>query len=75
MATKLDKLEERLAKLKRDADALNARQRADMVKRARDTVATFELTVEDLFGKADGSGRQKVRPPKKAALPARKSQA
>ena len=63
MATKLQVLEGRLEKLQLDATRLDERQRAEMIRRAKDIIETYKLTAEEISKPAASrqrSGRGKT---------------
>lgn len=57
MAKTLAQIEEQIAKLQKEAEALKAKEVSGVVERIKDAIAHYGLTVEDLFGRSV-SGRK-----------------
>lgn len=50
MPRTLAKLQEQIAKLQKEAESIRAKEVAGVVRRIREAIEHYELTVEDLFG-------------------------
>jgi DNA-binding protein H-NS len=78
LAKSLAQLNEQIAKLQREADALQAKEVAGVVDRIREAIEHYGLTPADLFGAPRTSGRKAKSPPreqtgrKRSSTPARK---
>lgn len=54
MAKTLDQIQQQIAKLQKEAEALKAKEVSGVVERIKDAIAHYGLTVEDLFGSPTG---------------------
>jgi DNA-binding protein H-NS len=54
MAKTLDQIQQQIAKLQKEADAIKAKEVSGVVERIKDAIAHYGLTVEDLFGRSVG---------------------
>lgn len=65
MARTLAQVNEQIAKLQREADALQAKEAADVIARIREAIEHYGLTAEDLF-EGSPSREAKARAPARA---------
>lgn len=54
MAKTLDQIQQQIAKLQKEAEAIRAKEVSGVVERIKDAIAHYGLTVEDLFGRSVG---------------------
>lgn len=59
MAKTLAQIQQQIAKLQMEADAIKAKETSEVVGRIKDAIAHYGLTVEDLFGRS-ARGRKAV---------------
>lgn len=67
MAKTLAQIQQQIAKLQQEADAIKAKEVSGVVERIKEAIAHYGLTVDDLFGRST-SGRKsagKARAPSK----------
>lgn len=54
MAKTLAQIQQQIAKLQQEADAIKAKEVSGVVERIKDAIGHYGLTVEDLFGRSVG---------------------
>ena len=60
MAQTYAQIQEQIAKLQSDAEALRTNEIAGVVARIKEAIATYDLTAQDLFGRQAAAGKRKT---------------